>query len=207
MEGNTKSRKITFTDEHGKEWTLVQFAQHHGLAPTSIRNRYYRMGRPASIETRELLDRSAQGGQNAHVVTLMFRDGTRRTFGSAKEMSEFAASWGKEHGLGKFLPDTLYKRWRTVLACPFIFNIKKLFSRPKKIRQRTIVSRDVSKGDLAKLSNKMTKDKDTRLRIIPGPSRYERANMNDAGRFGAGEVQRSNFAGRTKGGGPIYTGR
>ena len=31
--------------------------------------------------------------------------------------------------------------------------------------------------------------------------------LNDAGMFGAGEVQRSNFAGRMQGGGPIYTGR
>ena len=64
-----------------------------------------------------------------------------------------------------------------------------------------------SKCDLAHLSGRRTKDKEDFLNIIPGPSRYEQAYLDDAGKFGAGQVQRENFAGRCQGGAPIYTGR
>ena len=206
--GQSRVRVITFIDENGKLWELRDFCRHHNANERTVRHKWYKLGRPETIETRELVAPPQHGGQNSFVVTAMMPDGNRKTFGSAKEMSEFASEWGARLKTPKqFAPATLYAIWRDRLSRARVFKITSLFTRPARIRASTMVEMDVPKGDLAHLSGRRTKDREEFLSIIPGPSRYERAHLNDTGKFGAGQVQRENFAGRCQGGAPIYTGR
>ena len=68
------------------------------------------------------------------------------------------------------------------------------------------MQRYLEKNEVVRVEKKLTGTQ-AKLAAIPGPTRYERRYFDDAGDFGAQTIQRSNFAGRTKGGGPIYTGR
>jgi hypothetical protein len=88
-----------------------------------------------------------------------------------------------------------------------VFKITSLFVRPTRIKASAMVEMDVPKGDLAHLSGRRTKEREGRLNTIPGPSRYERAHLDDAGKHGAGEVERDNFSGWFNNGPMIYTGR
>ena len=207
-DGRTRVRVITFTDEFGVLWALRDFCHHHGANERSVRHKWYKLGRPQVIETRELISQPQHGGNNSVIVTALMPDGSRKTFGSAKEMSEFAAKWGESlETPQKFAPATIYSAWRDRLSRAKVFKITSLFVRPTRIKASAMVEMDVPKGDLAHLSGRRTKDREARLSIIPGPSKYERAYLDDAGKFGAGQVQQENFSGRCQGGAPIYTGR
>ena len=206
--GQSRVRVITFTDENGKLWELRDFCRYHNANERTVRHKWYKLGRPETIETRELVAPPKHGGQNSFVVTAMLPDGSRKTFGSAKEMSEFAEQWAIDRNLPQqFKAATLYATWRDKLSRAKVFKINSLFVRRKKITATEMCLRDVPDGDLAHLSGRRTKDKEDFLNIIPGPSRYERAYLDDAGKFGAQKIQRENFAGRCQGGAPIYTGR
>ena len=207
-DGRTRVRIITFTDEFGVLWALRDFCHHHGANERSVRHKWYKLGRPETIETRELIAVPQHGGQNCFVVTTLLPDGSRKTFGSAKEMSEFAEQWAVDHDLTQqHKAATLYGIWRDKLSRAKVFKIGSLFVRRKTITATEMCLRDVPEGDLAHLSGRRTKDREELLSIIPGPSKYERAYLDDTGKFGASQVQRENFAGRCQGGAPIYTGR
>ena len=205
----TRVRVITFTDEDGKLWALKDFCFHYCANERAVRHTWYKLGRPETIETRELLQSAQHGGQNGVVVTVLLPDGTRKTFATAKDMCEFAEAWSVENGCNPehIKSATLYDRWRDRLSRARVFKIKSLFARKPRLTSSEIVVLDVPKGDLEHLGNKRSVEKERLLNTIPGPSRYELEHFNDAGKFGAGKITRSNFAGRTKGGGPIYTGR
>lgn len=206
--GQSRVRVITFADENGKLWELRDFCRHHKANEKAVRHIWYKLGRPETIETRELIAVPQRGGQNSFVVTALLPDGSRKTFGSAKDMSEFAEQWAIDRNLPQqYKAATLYATWRDKLSRAKVFKIGSLFVRKKTITATEMCLRDVPGGDLAHLSGRRTKAREELLNIIPGPSKYERAYLDDAGKFGAVHVQRENFAGRCQGGAPIYTGR
>ena len=212
-EGRVRARAITFKDEHGREWELRAFCRHHGAVESTIRNKYYRMGRPEQVDSKTLLTKGERYKLQSNMVpvTVLLPGNKRKNFAMVIEMCVWARDLAEQSG-GKYEPvlvQSYYTRWKR-LGKPPVLKLKEIMVAPpagNNVKRNEHLVVEGLEGDLERLGNEVTARQRTKLSIIPGPSRFEEMYFSDAGKFGAGEVSRSNFAGRTKGGGPIYTGR
>lgn len=194
------NRVISFTTEDGRKWTLAEFCDAHGLKQNPVRLRYYKLGRPEHVKAQELLP-GRHGSHNELIIVLIMPDGTRQSV----TMSEMGEICNRHEGKNLRL-SSHYDRW-VGMGRPEIVKLTAVLKRKPSGRAANRVDLSgIPDGDLVNLNGEMTRERENKLRSIPGPTKWEREHLNDAGRFGGVSVQRDNFAGNNGSGFPVYTG-
>ena len=193
--------RFDFTDERGLQWEMSDFCTHYRIDSETARKLFLELESPAMLDTRDFVQSCKPNTKIIRRVILMLPGGRRRVFPSATIMSKFA-----EEFAAKNLPACKQRKERAYRAAWLRLG-----------RKQVVDLQELLENGIAPKAQKAIKEKErvekrlagkgSTLAAIPGPSKYELAYLNDAGKFGAGQIQRENFAGRCQGGGPIYTGR
>ena len=188
---------MRFLDERGLVWTMAEFCEHYRIALSVGAKMYASIGKPDVIDTRIFAASCRPLAKIKYSIVLRMPYGRNEIFTSWRRMSEFIEVRARRNQRSdKRCGRRFYLRRWTRMGRPGSVDLEALFN------TKTLPLRDVPRVPHIKLTPEQAK-----LAAIPGPTRHERRYFDDAGDFGAQTIQRSNFAGRTKGGGPIYTGR
>ena len=188
---------MEFIDERGLAWTMAEFCEHYRIALSVGAKMYASIGKPDVIDTRIFAASCRPQAKIKYSIVLRMPCGRDEIFASWRRMSEFIEVRARRNQRSdKRCGRRFYLRRWTRMGRPGVVDLEALFN------TKTLPLRDVPRVQRVKLTPEQAK-----LAAIPGPTLHETMYLNDAGMFGAGEVQRSNFAGRMQGGGPIYTGR
>ena len=195
---------MEFVDERGLRWSMAEFCRHYRLDADRAMSLFGEMGWPTTLDTRGFAQCCKPNAKilRGVIVTLPGVQG-KRIFPAVEAVAKFA-----EEFAAKNLPACRRRKYRSYQAA------WKRLGRSSAVDLEALLEEAVSpkmKAAIRKTERverpRPLSRKKLSLAAIPGPTEYEKKYFADAGKFGAGEVQRSIFAGRTKGGGLIYTGR
>ena len=195
---------MEFVDERGLRWGLSEFCTHYRLDKDAAMKLFGELDHPARLDTRDFVQSCNPKMKILRRVILILPGGEeKRVFPSTAIMFRFAEEYAEKN-----LPIGRRRKARSYLAAwsrmgrQYEVNLEVLLEEAIAPKMKTAMGKTTAAPAKKKLTGIPAK-----LAAIPGPTRYERQYFDDAGDFGAQTIQRSNFAGRTKGGGPIYTGR
>ena len=191
---------MEFTDERGLAWTMAEFCEHYRVDPVAATKLFDALNRPEIVNTRDFVGSCKPRAKLQCPVIVHLSGKERRVLPSVTALSKFAEEYAARN-----LPAHKRRRARvyaatwTTIGRPTVIDMAAFLEaaiapKLREEKSKMIRARPLTREEVA-------------LAAIPRPTLYETMYHNDAGMFGAGEVQRSNFAGRMQGGGPIYTGR
>ena len=191
---------MRFVDERGLAWTMAEFCEHYRIDPVAAAKLFDALGLPEIVNTRDFVDSCKPKAKLQCPVIVHFSGKGRRVLPSVTALSKFAEEYAARN-----LPAHKRRRARVYAAT------WTTIGRPTVIDMAAFLEAAIApkfRGQRPKpVPVKQPTREEAALAAIPGPTLHETMYLNDAGMFGAGEVQRSNFAGRMQGGAPIYTGR
>ena len=191
---------MRFSDERGLAWNMAEFCEHYRVDPVAATKLFDALNRPEIVNTRDFVGSCKPRAKLQCPVIVHLSERSRRVLPSVTAFSRFAEEYAARN-----LPAHKRRRARvyaatwTTIGRPTVIDMAAFLEAA--IAQKFREQRPKPVPHI-----KLTPEQ-AKLAAIPGPTLYETMYLNDAGMFGAGEVQRSNFAGRMQGGGPIYTGR
>ena len=191
---------MEFTDERGLAWTMAEFCEHYRVDPVAATKLFDALDRPEIVNTRDFVGSCKPRAKLQCPVIVHFSGKGRRVLPSVTALSRFAEEYAARNlPAHKRRRAKVYAATWTTIGRPTVIDMAAFLEAA--IAQKFREQRPKPVPHI-----KLTPEQ-AKLAAIPGPTLYETMYLNDAGMFGAGEVQRSNFAGRMQGGGPIYTGR
>ena len=193
--------RFDFTDERGLQWEMSDFCAHYRINAETARKLFRELESPTVLDTRDFVQSCAPNTKIIRRVILILPGGRKRVFPSATIMSKFA-----EEFAAKNLPSCKQRKERAYRAAWLRLGRKQVVDLQELLENGIAPKAQKAIKEKERVEKRLT-GKGSTLAAIPGPSKYELAYLDDAGKFGAGQIQRENFAGRCQGGAPIYTGR
>ena len=195
---------MEFVDERGLRWNMAEFCRHYRLDADRAMSLFGEMDWPTTLDTRGFAQCCKPNAKilRGIIVTLPGDQG-KRIYPSVDAVAKFAEEFAEKN-----LPACRRRKRRSYQAAWKRLGRSSAIDLEEMLEEAVApkMQRYLEKNEVVRVEKKLTGIQ-AKLAAIPGPTRYERRYFDDAGDFGAQTIQRSNFAGRTKGGGPIYTWR